>query len=86
MTRSTLTSSYTHGIGHVPAVVGVIEYDAGWSDPLGMTFRINREPVTEPEKCAGGAGSIEIGPASMRYVPSTSKVPLARTVGRGNWP
>ncbi len=47
-----------------------------------MTFRINREPVTEPEKCAGGAGSIEMGPASMRYVPSTSKVASARTVGR----
>jgi hypothetical protein len=32
------------------------------SDPLRRTFRINREPVSEPEKCPGGAGSIESGP------------------------
>jgi hypothetical protein len=39
-------------------VIGVTGNDAGGSDPLGMTFRINREPVTEPEKCAGDAGSV----------------------------
>ena len=40
----------------------------------------------DPEKCAGGAGWIEVGPTSMRYVPSASKVPSARMVGRENWP
>lgn len=74
-------------MGHVPAVVGVIEYEAGWSDPaVGTTVSIRREPAIDPEKCAGGAGSIETGPTSMRYVPSTSKVSSPRRVGRGNWP
>src|SRR2546429_6184765 len=73
-------------MGHVPAVVDVTEYDAGRSDPVGVTVRTKREPVTTPEKCAGGAGSIEIGPTSMRYVPSTSNVPSARMVGRENCP
>ena len=45
---------------------------------MGTTVRIRREPAIDPEKCAGGAGSIEIGPTSMRYVPSTSNVPSAR--------
>jgi hypothetical protein len=54
--------------------------------PLSITVRVRREPVRTPEKCAGGAGSIEIGPTSIRYVPSTSNVPSARMVGRGNWP
>jgi hypothetical protein len=51
-----------------------------------MTLRVRPEPVTAPEKCAGGAGSMEIGPTSMRYVPSTLNVPSARMIGRGNWP
>ena len=29
---------------------------------------------------------MEIGPTSMRYVPSTSNVPSARMIGRPNWP
>jgi hypothetical protein len=46
-----------------------------------VTGNINREPTTDPEKCAGGAGLIEMGPASMRYVPSAPNVPSARTIG-----
>jgi len=53
---------------------------------VGVTVRIKRAPAIDPEKCAEGAGSIEIGPTSMRYVPSASKVPSARMIGRGNWP
>jgi hypothetical protein len=30
--------------------------------PVGVTVRSSREPTTEPEKWAGGAGSVEIGP------------------------
>jgi hypothetical protein len=45
-----------------------------------------RWTVIDPEKCAGGAGSMEIGPTSMRYVPEASNVPSARMFGRGNWP
>jgi hypothetical protein len=29
---------------------------------------------------------MEIGPTSIRYVPSASNVPSARMIGRGNWP
>jgi hypothetical protein len=75
---------YTQGTEQVPALVGIIEEEAGRRDPLGVTVSTNREPTTDPEKCAGGAGLIEIGPASMRYVPSASNVPSARTIGGGN--
>src|SRR5262245_38589841 len=62
-------------------------YDAGDNPAaVGATLSSRREPDTRPEKCAGGAGTIETGPASMRYVPSASKVPSARTNGRGNCP
>jgi hypothetical protein len=58
---------YTQGIGHVPAVVGDIEKDIGANEAtVGTTVSIICDPMTEPEKWAGGAGSIEIGPASMR--------------------
>jgi hypothetical protein len=53
---------------------------------VGTTVSVTREPAIDPEKCAGGAGSMEIGPTSIRYVPSASNVPSARMIGRGNWP
>jgi hypothetical protein len=73
-------------MGHVPAVVCVIKYAAGGSEALGTTFRVRPERVTTPEKCAAGAGSIEMGPISIRYVPSTSNVPSARRIGCANSP
>ena len=52
------------------AVVDVIVYEAGRRDSMvGTMFKISVEPLTE--KCAGGAGSIEIGPSSIRQAPST---------------
>ena len=53
---------------------------------LGTTLIVNVEPATEPEKWAGGGGLIEIGPTSIRYVPSTSNVPSLRIVGFGKCP
>jgi hypothetical protein len=47
--------------------VSAIEYEAGGNDAtLGDTVSVRLEPRTDPENCAGGAGSIEIGPASIR--------------------
>src|SRR5206468_12583833 len=53
---------------------------------VGTTVSVKREPAIDPEKCAGGAGSMEIGPTSIRYVPSPSNLPSARMIGRENWP
>ncbi len=74
-------------MGHPPLLAGVIEYEARPSDPaVGTTVSVKREPAIDPEKCAGGAGSMEIGPTSIRYVPSASNVPSAWMIGRENWP
>jgi hypothetical protein len=59
--------SYTQGTTHVPVPAGVIEYDAdGNAATLGTTVSVSWERLTDPQNCAGGAGSIEIGPASIR--------------------
>jgi len=48
-----------HGTTHSPVPVRVIEYDADRTDAaLGTTVSRRRTPITDPEKCAGGAGSI----------------------------
>jgi hypothetical protein len=66
-TRLKCRPLYTQGTRHVPVPVSVIEYDAdGTEATLGTTVSVRREPVTDPENCAGGPGSIEIGPASIR--------------------
>jgi hypothetical protein len=47
--------------------VSVIEYDADGSvAAVGTTLSVSRDPLTDPENRAGGAGSTEIGPTSMR--------------------
>ena len=59
--------NYTQGTTHFSVPVSVIEYEADGSDAtLGTTFSVSRELRTNPENCAGGAGSIAIGPASIR--------------------
>jgi hypothetical protein len=62
-------------------------YDAGRRDvSLDTTVRVNVLPVRTPVNFAGGAGSMLIGPASIRYVPSAVNVPPGRTAGLENWP
>jgi hypothetical protein len=76
-----------HRVEHGRLSDRINPYDAFGND-TGTTVNTRPIPLTEPAKWAGGAGSIETGPASMRNVPSTSNVPSARIIGRGNrpWP
>ncbi len=65
--KAAMTPFHRQGTTHVPVPVSVIEYDADGNEAtLGTTVSVSREPLTNPQNCAGGAGSIEIGPASIR--------------------
>ena len=58
---------HKHGTTQLPDAVSVIEYDADGSVAApGTTLSVSRDPLTDPENRAGGAGSTEIGPTSMR--------------------
>src|SRR5438034_11031107 len=65
---------------------GLSEYVAVCRPFVGTTMTVSVEPSSDPLKCAGGGGSIDTGPISIRYVPSTSNVPSSRIVGRGKTP
>jgi hypothetical protein len=76
---------HKHGTVQRAGAAGFIVNDiADNPDAVGTTLSRSVEPTSIPEKCAAGAGLMLIGPASIRYVPSVSKLPSARTFGGGN--